>query len=91
MLLLNCKRLLCVQRVTFSNVIASDDPEVVLASWKETSDCVFAAKNTLCNCEPGGSAGVSLEDNVMGVFIISQVRGVIPLQCHGALNLLHQT
>lgn len=90
MLLLNCKRLLCVQRVTFSDVIASDDPEIVLASCKETSDCVFAAEDALGNCEPGGSAGVSLEDDVMGMFIISQVRGVIPLQCHSALDLLHQ-
>lgn len=91
MLLLNCKRLLHVQRVTFSNVIASNDPEVVLASWKQTSDCVFAAEDALSSCEPGGSAGISLEDDVMSVFIISQIRGVIPLQCHGALDFLHQT
>lgn len=78
-------------------MIASDDPEIVLASWKETSDCVFAAEDALGNCEPGGSAGepggsagVSLENDVMGLFIISQVRCVIPLQCHGALDLLYQ-
>lgn len=71
-------------------MIASDDLEIVLASWKETSDCVFAAEDVLGNCEPGGSAGVSLENDVMGLFVISQARCMIPLQCHGALDLLYQ-
>lgn len=87
------ERFFRVQRITVSERVVRNDSEVVLSPWKQSRDGVLAAEDTLGHSEPGGSAGVPFEDDVMRslvVVVISQVWGVIPLQGHRARNLLFQ-
>lgn len=85
------ERFFWVQRITVSNRVVCNDSEVVLSPWKQSRDGVLVAEDTLGHSEPGGSAGVPFEDDVMcSLVVVSQVWGVIPLQGHRARNLLFQ-
>lgn len=68
-----------------------NDPEVVLPAGEQPRDRVPAAEDALGHGEPGGRAGVSFEDDIVGsLSVVGQVWGVVPLQGRRARNLLLQ-